>query len=131
MSSATVTHGYDVSSFFCNYYCSKWYQKHWICNWLVKENNFGRATFWVRYLFPSLSFLRYFLQRLTGKNWFASFITTTFLNFRELRRSLPCSRISSQLLSTFRYYVCAIHHRNKQQDCWNCSHRVLLNYKLF
>ena len=31
--------------FFCNYYWSKWYQKHRICNWLVEENKFGAATF--------------------------------------------------------------------------------------
>ena len=64
-----VTHGYDVSSFFCNYYCLKWYQKHWICNWLVKENKFGAVTFWVRYLFPSLylfsgTFFRDLLERI-------------------------------------------------------------------
>ena len=69
MSSATVTHGYDVSSFFCNYYCSKWYEKHWICNWLVKENKFGAATFWVRYLFPSVylfsgTFFRDLVERI-------------------------------------------------------------------
>ena len=69
MSSTTATHGYDVSSFFCNYYCSKWYQKHSICNWLVKENKFGAATFWVMYLFPSLylfsgTFFRDLLERI-------------------------------------------------------------------
>ena len=30
-----------------------------------------------------LFFFRYFLQRLTGKNWFASFIAAAFLNFRN------------------------------------------------
>ena len=69
MSLKTATHGYDMSSFFCNYYCSKWYQKHWICNWLVKENKFGAATFWVKYLFPSLylfsgTFFRDLLERI-------------------------------------------------------------------
>ena len=69
MSSTTATHGYDMSSFFCNCYCSKWYQKQRICNWLVKENKFGAATFWVRYLFPSLylfsgTFFRDLLERI-------------------------------------------------------------------
>ena len=69
MSSTTATQGYNVSSFFCNYYCSKWYQKHRICNWLVKENKFGAATFWARYLFPSLylfsgTFFRDLLERI-------------------------------------------------------------------
>ena len=68
MISTIATHGYDVSSFFCNYHCSKWYQKHWICNWLVNENKFGAATFWVKYLFPSLclysgTFFRDLLER--------------------------------------------------------------------
>ena len=69
MISTIATHGYDVSSFFCNYHCSKWYQKHWICNWLVNENKFGAATFWVKYLFPSLylfsgTFFRDLLERI-------------------------------------------------------------------
>ena len=69
MDSTTATHCYDVSSFFCNYYCSKWYQKHWICIWLVKKNKFGEAKFWVRYLFPSLylfsgTFFRDLLERI-------------------------------------------------------------------
>ena len=51
MSSTTATYGYGVSSFFCNYYCPKWYHKHRICNWLVKGNKFGEDTFWVRYFF--------------------------------------------------------------------------------
>ena len=34
------THVCDVSSFFCNYYCSKWYQKHriYVIDWLKKLN---------------------------------------------------------------------------------------------
>ena len=59
-----------MSSFFCNNYCSKWYQKYRICNWLVKENRFGTATFWVRYPFPSPylfsgTFFRYLLERIS------------------------------------------------------------------
>ena len=62
-------HRYGVSSFFFDYYCSKWYQKHWICNWLIKGNKFGAATFWVRYLFPSLylfssTFFKDLLERI-------------------------------------------------------------------
>ena len=58
-----------MSSSFCNYYYSKWYQKHSICNCLVKENKFGAATFWVRYFFPSLylfsgTFFRDLLERI-------------------------------------------------------------------
>ena len=105
-------------SFFRNYYCWKWYQKHWICNWLVKENKFGAATFWVRYLFLSLylfsgTFFRDLLERISLA---VLQIATAFLNFRELRRPLPCGRVPSQPLSMFRYCVCAIrtHHKNKQ-----------------
>ena len=104
------------------------------CNCLVKENKFGAATFWVRYLFPSLylfsgTFFRDLLERISLA---VLQIATAFLNFHELWRPLPCGRVSSQPLSIFRYRVCAIrtHHKNKQQYCWNSSHIwVLLKYK--
>ena len=42
-----------LNIFFCNYYCSKWYHEHRICNWLVNEKKLGAATFWVRYFFQA------------------------------------------------------------------------------
>ena len=42
-----------LSSFFCNYYCSKWYNKHRICNWSVKKK--ARIGYFLsKVIFPSL-----------------------------------------------------------------------------
>ena len=69
-------------SFFRNHYCSKWYQKHWICNWLAKENKFGAATFWLRYLFPSLYlFSSTFLRDLPERIGLPVLSLLTFLTF--------------------------------------------------
>ena len=57
MNSRTVTHGYGVSSFLSDYYCSRLYHKHRICKW------FGAAIFWVSYFFrTSILFLVLFSQ---------------------------------------------------------------------
>ena len=68
MSLTPAMDSYTVTSFFGGYYCSKWYHKHRICNWLVKENKFGAATFWGSYLFrPSILFLVLFSETLCKK----------------------------------------------------------------
>ena len=42
-----------LSSFFCNYYYSKWYNKHKICNWSVKKK--ARIGYFLsKVIFPSL-----------------------------------------------------------------------------
>ena len=51
---------------FCNYYCSNWYHKQRICNWFVKENKFGAATFWVTYFFRACIL---FLVLFSGTFW--------------------------------------------------------------
>ena len=95
--------------FLCNYYCSKWYQTRWIWNWLVKKNNFGEATFWVRYFFRTF---------LTFVNCEGPYFTEGFL---------------LNLSKMFRYCVRATrsHHKKKEYVCSNSSwFGALLNYKL-
>ena len=65
MSSTTATYG--LSSSFCNYCSSKLYLKHRICDWLVKQNKFGGATFWVRYFQTSILFLVLFSETFLKK----------------------------------------------------------------
>ena len=40
--------------FSCNYYWSRWYHKHRICNWLVNENKVWSSYFLSKVLFPRL-----------------------------------------------------------------------------
>ena len=95
-----------------------------------KCNLVGAATFWVRYLFPSLHlFSGTFFRHLLGRISLAVLqIATAFLNFRELWRPLPCGRIPSQPWSMFWYRVCAIrtYHKNKQQYWWNSNHILII-----
>ena len=65
MSLTTATYG--LSSSLCNYCCSKLYLKHRICDWLVKQNKFGAATFWVRYFQTSILFLVLFSETFFKK----------------------------------------------------------------
>ena len=109
---------YSVSSFFCNYYCSKWYQKHRIHNWLVEWNKFGTANFWVRYFFrASILFLVFFSETFWKE--LVCLFCKSLLPFL----TLPCGWIFSQPLTMFRYCIFAItsHHKNKQKDSWNSS----------
>ena len=111
---------YYMSSFFCNYYCSKWYQKHWICNWLVKENKFGAATFWVKYLFPSLylssgTFFRDLLERIGLP--VLSLLPLTFVNWEG-------PYLAAGYLHNFRPYFDIVFAPSSQEQalsCWNGS----------
>ena len=82
--------------FFRYYYCSKWCQKHRICNWWVKENKV-----W-------MSEPLHFKDKEPSKKLVCL--------FHKLWRPLPCGRISSQPLPIFPYCVCATrsHHKNKE-----------------
>ena len=93
MSSTTATYGYGESSFFCNYYCSKWFRKHRMCNWLIKENEFGAVTFWVRYFFrDSILFLVLF-------STFSSTFLVIFRYFLEKFFCLFCKSLLPSLTS--------------------------------
>ena len=73
------------NSFFCNYYCSQWNQKHGVFHHLLQKISLEKPLFELDTFSKPLALQdRYFLQR---PDLFVFYVTTIFLNFHELWRS--------------------------------------------
>ena len=110
------------SPFFCKYYSSKWFQKHIMYNWFVKEKKFGAATSLEQQLFRGdflkeliLLFHKSLLLLLTIVNSDGLYLADGFL-----RNLYPCSDI------VFVQLRCITRTRNKFVEIVPASERYLI-----
>ena len=109
--------------FFRNYYCSEWYQKHRICNWLVKTN-----TRYLKKLVKKNHGTFFRASSFSGHRLFGNNLFVCFINCED---PYLAEGLFHNFFPMFPYCVYAIRSqdKNKEKVCWNSRcFKALLDY---